>query len=90
MAFLIAELNDLDIMACDVVNIYLNALFWEKIWFAEGPEHRTEKTVNIVVMVRAFNGLNVSGAAWRKMFAEKLHYMDFVTTVVDPDVYRRQ
>ena len=41
-------------------------------------------------MVRDFNGLNVSGAAWRKMFAEKLHYMDFVPTVVDPDVYRRQ
>ena len=30
--FLIAELNDLNIMACDVVNAYLNAPCRENIW----------------------------------------------------------
>jgi hypothetical protein len=38
IAFLIITLNDLDIMACDVSNAYLNALCGEKIWFVAGPE----------------------------------------------------
>ncbi|KAL7474914.1 hypothetical protein ACHAW6_000857, partial [Cyclotella cf. meneghiniana] len=32
-AFLIAALNDLDIMSCDIRNAYLNAPCREKIWF---------------------------------------------------------
>jgi hypothetical protein len=38
IAFLIAALNDLDIMACDISNTYLNAPCKEKIWFVAGPE----------------------------------------------------
>ena len=47
-----AELNDLDIMACDVKNEYLNAPYREKIWFTAGPEHGTEKTGKVMVMFR--------------------------------------
>jgi hypothetical protein len=36
IAFLIAGLNDLDIMACDIGNAYLNAPCREKIWFEAG------------------------------------------------------
>ena len=64
--FLIAEINDLDIMVCDIVNTYLNAPFRENIWFAAGPEHRPEKTGNIMVMVSDLYGLNSSGSAWIK------------------------
>ena len=38
IAFLIAALNDLDIMLCDIGNAYLNAPCREKIWFVAGPE----------------------------------------------------
>jgi hypothetical protein len=38
IAFLIAALNDLDIMLCDIGNAYLNAPCCEKIWFVAGPE----------------------------------------------------
>ncbi|KAI2502057.1 Reverse transcriptase (RNA-dependent DNA polymerase) [Fragilaria crotonensis] len=38
IAFLVAALNDLDIIACDVGNAYLNAPCREKIWFVAGPE----------------------------------------------------
>ena len=41
-------------------------------------------------MVRDLYGLNSSGAAWRSMFEETFRDMDFVPTVVDPDVYCRQ
>jgi hypothetical protein len=38
IAFLIAALNGLDIMSCDIGNTYLNAPCHEKIWFVAGPE----------------------------------------------------
>jgi hypothetical protein len=38
LAFLIAALNDLDIMSCDLKNAYLNAPCREKIWFEAGLE----------------------------------------------------
>ena len=33
LAFMIAALNGLDIMSCDLENAYLNAMNREKIWF---------------------------------------------------------
>ena len=38
IAFLIGALNELDVMACDIGNAYLNAPCREKIWFVAGPE----------------------------------------------------
>ena len=90
VAFVVSGINDLDIMACDVVTEYFNVPCRENIWLAEGPEHGPEKTGKVMFMVRALYGLNISGAAWRKMFAETLFDMDFVPTVADPDVYCRQ
>ena len=87
--FLIAGINDLDIMARDVGNAYLNAPCQENIWFTVGPDNGLEKTFKIMVMVRVLYGLNSSGSARRKIFAETLRDMDFVPTVADPDVYNR-
>jgi hypothetical protein len=38
IAFLIAALNDLDLMSCDIGNAYLNAKCRERIWFVAGAE----------------------------------------------------
>ncbi len=38
IAFLIAALNGLDLMSCDIGNAYLNAKCQEKIWFVTGAE----------------------------------------------------
>jgi hypothetical protein len=38
LAFLIAALNDINIMSCDLENAYLNAPCREKIWFEGGIE----------------------------------------------------
>ena len=82
--FLIAELNDLNIMACDVVNAYLNAPCRENIWSALGPYHRPEKTGNIMVTGRDLYGLKSSGSAWRYIYAKTLNDVDFVPMVADP------
>ena len=43
LAFLIAALNGLDILACEMGNAYLNAHCCEKIWFLGGTEVGTEQ-----------------------------------------------
>lgn len=86
LVFLIAGLNDLDILAADVTNAYLNADVREKIWFVGGIE-TGEGHGKVCVLVKALYGLKSSGAAWRKHFAETLWHMEFVPTEADPDVW---
>ena len=88
LAFLIAALNDIEIIACDVGNAYLNAPCREKVWFVAGPEFGSRQGT-VVKVVRALYGLKSSGAAWREMFNGTILEMGFVPTVADPDVYRR-
>jgi hypothetical protein len=88
LAFLLAALNDLDIVACDVGNAYLNAPCREKIWFVAGPEFGSRQGT-VIKIVRALYGLKSSGAAWRAMFNTSIIEMGFIPTVADPDVYRR-
>ena len=88
LAFLIAALNDLEILACDVGNAYLNAPCREKVWFVAGPEFGSRQGM-VVKVVRALYGLKSSGASWRAMFNTSLLEMGFEPTVADPDVYRR-
>ena len=58
--FLIAELNDLDVMGCDVGNACLDAPCQEKIWFTSGTENNPEKKGKVMVMVIALYGLKSS------------------------------
>ena len=88
LAFLLAALNDLDIMACDVGNAYLNAPCREKVWFVAGPEFGSRQGT-VIKVVRALYGLKSSGASWRAMFNNSIREMGFIPSVADPDVYRR-
>ena len=91
IAFLIAALNDLDIMTCDIGNAYLNAPCREHIWFVAGAECGPELNGMVCKLVRALYGLKSSGAAWRAMFATfVMKVMDFKPTRADPDVYMRK
>jgi hypothetical protein len=91
IAFLIAALNDLDIMTCDIGNAYLNAPCRENIWFVAGAECGPELHGMVCKLVRALYGLKSSGAAWRAMFAAfVMNVLDFKPTRADPDVYMRK
>lgn len=89
LAFLLAALNGLDIIACDVGNAYLNAPCREKVWFVAGPEFGSRQGMAVRI-VRALYGLKSSGASWRAMFNSTITEMGFMPTVADPDAYRRQ
>ena len=60
--FLIAALNDLDIMMCDIGNAYLNAETRERVWFKAGTEWGNTRKGCTVIIVRALYGLKSSGA----------------------------
>ena len=80
-----AALNDLDIMAADVGNAYINAKPCERSHVVLGkdifgPEHEGKTAI----IVRALYGLRTSGAAWRHHFAEAISDMGFKSSYVDP------
>jgi hypothetical protein len=64
---MLAALNDLDIMACDIGNAYLNAPCREKVWFVAWPEFGSRQGTAIRI-VCAHYGLKSNGASWRAMF----------------------
>ena len=90
IGFLLAALNDLDIMAADVGNAYLNAKPRERSHVVLGkdifgPEHEGKTAV----LVGALYGLRTSGTAWIHHFAESLSDMGFKSSYADPDVWLR-
>jgi len=78
IAFLIAALNDLDIMAADVGNAYLQAPVGEKVHTTAGPEFGPNNIGETVVVIQAMYGLKSSGAAWHAKLSKTLWDMDFV------------
>ena len=88
IAFLIAALNDLDIMAADISGAYLNAACREKICLKCGPEFG-EMEGRWAIITRALYGLKSSGAAWRAHLAATLVDQGFTSCLADPDVWLR-
>ena len=85
IAFLIAALNDLDVMSCDIGNTYLNVPCREKIWCEAGIEFGSDKG-KVLKIVRALYGLKSSGASWRKMVATSLIDLGYFPSKADPDL----
>jgi Reverse transcriptase (RNA-dependent DNA polymerase) len=88
LGFLIAAMNELEIVAADVRNTYLNADCWEKIWFIASPAFATKKG-KVLIMCKALYGLKSSGAAWRVLFSSTLHELGYMLSKGNPDVYLR-
>ncbi len=72
IAFLLAALNDVDLLATDIGNAYLNAKPREKVYTTAGPEFGAELQGRHVLIVRALYGLKSSGTAWRAHLANTL------------------
>ena len=89
IAFLVAALNDLEILAIDIQNAYLQAPCREKYYIIAGPEFGTDNIGKKILIVRALYGLKSSGAAWRSHMAQTLVDLKFKSTLADPDVWIR-
>ena len=88
LAFMIASLNGLDIMSCNLENAYLNSTNREKIWFEGGIKCGEDKG-KVLVVVRALYGLKSVVSACRAALAEALVRLGFKSTRSDPDVQIR-
>ena len=76
IALTIAALNDLDVLACDIQNVYLTADCRERLWVVAGPKFVSEYRMNMLVR-KALYVLNISGAAFRAFLAETLDAMGY-------------
>jgi hypothetical protein len=87
IGFLIAALNELDILAADIGNAYLQAPAREKVHTTAGPEFGPNHIGKTVIIVRAMYGLKSSGAAWHAQLSQTLCDMNFKPSLADPDVW---
>ncbi len=60
IALMLAALNSLVVMAADIMNAYIIALYKEKIWTTFGTEFRKDKGKKTII-VRALYGLKSAG-----------------------------
>ncbi|KAI2490433.1 Reverse transcriptase (RNA-dependent DNA polymerase) [Fragilaria crotonensis] len=89
IAFLIAALNDLDILSADISGAYLNANAAEKVYTIAGKEFGSDKEGRVVVITRALYGLRSSGKAWRDHMAATLRDHGYTSCKADPDVWMK-
>jgi hypothetical protein len=86
IGFLLAALNDLDLVAADIGNAYLQATTKEKNYTVARPEFG-ELQGRTMLIVRVLYGLKSSSAAWYEHFANTLFNMNFKPFYADPDVW---
>ena len=89
IAFLIAALNDLEVLGADVGNAYLNAEMKEKVYTTAGKEFG-KYAGRTVIIIRALYGLKSSGAAWRAHLSQTLQDLEFKSSLADPDVWYKR
>ena len=88
IALTIAALNDLDVLARDVKNAYLNAPVAEKSWTSCGVEFGQHNGRRAII-VRALYGLKSAGAAFRNHLAICMSNLGYKSCLADPDVWLR-
>jgi hypothetical protein len=87
--FLIAALNNLQVLVADIGNAYLNAPNHERVYAIAGKEFGSRAGERVVI-VRALYGLKSAGAAWRAHFASSLTTIGYKSYLADPDVWLRE
>ena len=82
---LVAALNNLDGLGCNVQNAFPSANDLERHCSIAGNEFGHEKG-KIFTVVRALCGLKSASAAFGSFMAKKSDEMNFVSSTADPDV----
>ena len=89
MVFLLADLDELNILAGDIYNAYLNSETKEKILFCAGDEWRSNRG-RIIVIRRALHGLKYSALMWRNYIFDVIgNKLGFKSSLSDPDLWMK-
>jgi hypothetical protein len=89
IAILIAALSDLDILAANVQNAYLNAPTKARLYTITGPEFGPAKVGRPVLIVQALYGLRSSGAHFHDRMAATLCKGGCTACKADADVWMK-
>jgi hypothetical protein len=89
IALTAAALNDLNLLAADIQNAYLNAPITEKIWTTLGAEFGEDLRGRKAIIVRALYSLKSAGAAFRNHLAVCMTGLDYKSCLADPEVWMR-
>jgi Reverse transcriptase (RNA-dependent DNA polymerase) len=90
LAFLLAALNGLDVLAGDVQNAYINAESKENLYIQEaGPECGPGFIGRPCMIVRALYGLKSSWARWHDHMAQTLRDLAYKTCIADHNVWMK-
>jgi Reverse transcriptase (RNA-dependent DNA polymerase) len=88
ICLLLAALNDLNILSCDIQGAYLTAPCREKVVTTAGLEFGPDLQGKLLIVVtRALYGLKSAGAAFRAYLANHLKSMDYRSSYANPDVW---
>jgi hypothetical protein len=89
IAFTLAALNGLDILAAGVKNAYLSAPTEEWLYVVAGLEFPPDLRGRPATIVRALYGMKSSGARFRDHLAASLRDMGYKSCKADPDVWMK-
>jgi hypothetical protein len=84
IAFLVTALNDLDVLAANIQNAYLNAPTSKKVYTITGLEFGASNVGGPIRIIRALCGLKSSGAHWRNHMVASLRDAGFVNARQTP------
>ena len=89
IAFTLAVLNGIDIMAADILNAYLQAPISEKYWTKCGPEFGPEVEGCKANIVRALYGTKCAGRDFRNHLRDCMKMLGYESCLADPDLWWR-
>lgn len=87
--FLLAALNDLDVLSADIQNAYLSAPCKEKLYTIAGPEWGPQFEGRPGKIVKALYGLRTSGKAFADHLSGILRDLGYTSCKADPNVWMR-
>ena len=88
LGFMLAALNDLNVMAADIEGAYLNAKTTERVYTRCGPEFG-ECEGRYAIIVRALYGMKGSARAWRNTISKVIADLGYTMCRADNDVWMR-
>ena len=89
LIFLLAEINNLDILTGDIGNAYLNAYTNEKVYAIAGPEFGS-RAGQIMIIEKAMYGLKTSANRWHAHLSDTLRNLGFVPSYSDENIWMKE
>jgi hypothetical protein len=84
-----SALNELDVMAADIRNAYLQALSSQKDYIICGPKFGLENLGKVALINRALYGGKKAGSDFRNHLRACMRHLNFESCLADPDVWMR-